>query len=199
MPARLTLASNGCNRETGRGQQHVESKALRDRNRCRSSKGQGKTCMANARLREPQTWDLSQIEAHQRLKRLSRVECDHQLRSHLRRVVPSSLGPLDPDTRTTPHRGAKGRTGRLTTSHLGNDVNTGSPKRAGFTRPAWRRSHHISQMLGVMPETAALGRTATRETALATERGIASRRVKGDVPAEVGIFMTMRGDAPRRR
>ena len=151
MPTRLTLASNGCNRETGRGPQHVESKAPRDRNRCRLARGQGKTCKANAELRESQARDLSQVLTHQRLKRHCRVEGGHQP------VLPSEgrcrsvIGSFDPVTRTTPHRGANGRTGRLTTSDLNDSVNAGSPKWVGFACPTWRRSHHISQTPGVMP------------------------------------------------
>lgn len=199
MPTRLTLASNGCDRETGRGQEHVESKALRDRNRCRSAKGQGKTCMVNATLRESQTRNLISVEAHQRLTRLRRVECENQSSSCSRERCGRPLQAFDPVTRATLHRRAKGRTGHLSTSNLRNDVNAGSPKRAGFTSPARRRSHHISQMPGVMPGTAAHGRTAMRETALVTGLGSASRRVKGDASAEVNNFMTMRGYAPRRR
>lgn len=198
MPIRLTLTSNGCDLERGRGQQHVGRKALRDRNRCRSAKGQGKTCMVNAKLRESQTWYLRRGRDAQRLMRQRR-----ERRSIRNTGVDGSRGSMklgfDPVARTTPHRGAKGRTGHLFTSDLCNSVNTGSPKRAGFIRPARRRSRHISQMPGVMPGTATHGWTAMRETDLATSRGIASDRVKGGVTAEVCNFMTTRGVAPRRR
>lgn len=199
MPTRLTLASNGCDRETGRGQEHVESKALRDQNRCRSAKGQGKTCMANTILCESQAWYLWRAMTQQRLTRHARVERRDRLALRSEGSRASINRGFDPVTRTTPHRGVNGRTGRLSTSDLSNIVNAGSPKRAGFTSPAWRRSHHISQMPGVMPGTAAYGRTAMHETAVATQPGIAARRVKGDVSAEAGNFMMTRGSTPRMR
>jgi hypothetical protein len=199
MPTRLTLTSNGCNRETGGGPQHVESKASRDRNRCRSARGQGKTCTVNARLRKPQVWDLSQIVAHQRLTRQRRVRSMDRVRLLPTGDRQCSIGDLIPVTRTTPYHGAKDRTGHLPTSNLSNSVTTGSPKRTPSRCSAGRRSHHISQTPGVTPGTTALGRTVARETSRVIGWGHLADRVKGGVLAETTNFMTTRGNAPRRR
>lgn len=199
MSTRFTLASNGCNRETGRGQQHVESKALRDRNRCRSAKGQDKTCMAKAKLHESQIRYLSQVVTHQRLKRHRRVEHGNPINPCSNGTSPSVNGMFTPAARTTLHRKAKDRTGRLTTSHLNIGVNAGSPKRVGFTNSARRRSRHISQTPGVTSGTAALGRMVKNETESATARRISSDRVKGGALVGTSKFMTTRGFAPRRR
>lgn len=155
--------------------------------------------MANTTLCESQTRELWRLMTQQRLTRHARVECEDRLASHFGRSRASIKQDFDSATRTTSHREAKGRTGRLSTSNLNIIVNTGSPKRTGFTSSAGRRSCHSSQTLRVMPETAAFERTAMHETVVATQRGIAARRVKGDVPTEAGNFMTTRGLPPRRR
>ncbi len=54
MSNQLTSASDGCNRETGEGQEHAGSKAFPGRNHRRLSGSQDKTCMVNAALRETQ-------------------------------------------------------------------------------------------------------------------------------------------------
>lgn len=199
MPTRLTLTSNGCNRETGRGPQHVESKASRDRNRCRSARGQGKTCTVNARLRKPQVWNLSQVVAYQRLTRQRRMKSRDQLNLLSNGDRQCSIDGLIPVVRTTPHRGIKDRTGHLPTSNLSNSVTTGSPKRTPSWRSAWRRSHHISQTPGVMSGTAAFVRTVASKTSRVIGWGQLASRVKGDVLAETNNFMTTRGNTPRRR
>src|SRR5690348_4267496 len=90
-----------------------------NRNHCRSSGGQGKTCMANAGLREAQIaglysgHDAAVVDASCRAK----DGVPHETRLSL-------------VARPTPRRGVNDRTGHLNTSHLTDRVNTGSPKRA---------------------------------------------------------------------
>jgi hypothetical protein len=199
MPTQLTLTSNGCNRETGKGPQHVESKASRDRNRCRLARGQGKTCTVNARLRKPQVWDLSQVVAYQRLTRQCRVRSTDRVSLLPAGDCQCSIDDLIPVTRTIPHRGVKDRTGHLPTSYLSNSVNTGSPKRTPSWRSARRRSHHTSQTPGVMSGTAAEGRTVASETSRVIGRRKLAHWVKGGVLAETNNFITTRGGAPGRR
>ena len=64
MSNQLTSASNGCNRETGEGQQHAGNKASPGWNHRRLSGGQDKTCMVNAGLRETQTGVLALEMTH---------------------------------------------------------------------------------------------------------------------------------------
>ncbi len=106
MPIRLTLTSNGCDLERGRGQQHVGRKALRDRNRCRSAKGQGKTCMVNAKLRKSQTWYLRRGRDAQRLMRQRRARRSIRNTGVAGSRRSMKLG-FDPVARTTPHRGGQ--------------------------------------------------------------------------------------------
>lgn len=96
----------------------------------------------------------------------------------------------DPTYATRPSQRGYGRTGHLTMSYLLNRVNTGSPKRAGFTSPAWRRSDRSSPMPGVMPGTAAGSRTIMAETGRVTGTGTPADRVKGHALVEDDRFMT---------
>ncbi|AMG74907.1 Antirepressor [Sphingopyxis granuli] len=96
------------------------------------------------------------------------------------------LDILDPACAACPPSvGSKGRTERLTASHLLVRVNTGSPKWAR-QRPTWRQSRHSSQMPGVMPRTAIFGWTATDESCRATGTGLLTGRVKGGSACETG-------------
>lgn len=179
MPTRLTLARNGCNRETGGGQQHVGKRRHPGRNHCGLSGRQGKTCMVNAELREAQIKELysghdaAMVDASCRAK--GRVP--HE--TYLNLVA-----------RSTSRREANNRTGHLTTSFLTDRVNTGSPKRVPLRYPVGRRSRHISQTPRVMPGTAIHGWTGTGETDRVTGRGIPSARVKGGALAGSFNFMT---------
>ena len=96
------------------------------------------------------------------------------------------LDILDPACAACPPSvGSKGRTERLTASHLLVRVNTGSPKWAR-QRPTWRQSRHSSQMPGVMPRTAISGWTITDERCRATGAGLLTGRVKGGSACETG-------------
>lgn len=188
MPTRLTLAGNSCNRGNPAGDHSMSGvrlgavqagtvrwiipPLLRKTLPC-----QGKACTVNARLRESQT---------SRLEKGGRTATVVVL-SDVKAKKPGSLatahtdidGTMHPAASLSPHRGSKGRTGHLTTPHLMKRVNTGSPTRAALSRPAWRRSHHISQTPRVMPWTAAKMRTDVAETNRATGRGTPAIRVKG--------------------
>jgi hypothetical protein len=96
------------------------------------------------------------------------------------------LDTLDPACAAClPSVGSKGRTERLTASHLLVRVNTGSPKWAR-QRPTWRQSRHSSQMPGVMPRTAIFGWTTMDESCRATGAGLLTGRVKGGSACETG-------------
>ena len=96
------------------------------------------------------------------------------------------LDILDPACAACPPSvGSKGRTERLTASHLLVRVNTGSPKWAR-QRPTWRQSRHSNQMPGVMPRTAIFGWTITDESCRATGAGLLTGRVKGGSACETG-------------
>lgn len=96
------------------------------------------------------------------------------------------LDILDPACAACPPSvGSKGRTERLTASHLLIRVNTGSPKWAR-QRPTWRQSRHSSQMPGVMPRTAISRWTITDERCRATGAGLLTDRVKGGSACETG-------------
>lgn len=105
-------------------------------------------------------------------------------RPGMKRVVRSNtLGPASAACPSS--MGSKGRTERLTASHLLVRVNTGSPKWA-LQRPTWRQSRHSSQMPGVMPRTAIFGWTITDESCRATGAGLLTGRVKGGSACETG-------------
>lgn len=105
-------------------------------------------------------------------------------RSDMKRVARlDTLGPAS--AACPPSVGSKGRTERLTASHLLVRVNTGSPKWAR-QRPTWRQSRHSSQMPGVMPRTAIFGWTTTDESCRATGAGLLTGRVKGGSACETG-------------
>ena len=105
-------------------------------------------------------------------------------RSDMKRVARlDALGPAS--AACPPSVGSKGRTERLTASHLLVRVNTGSPKWAR-QRPTWRQSRHSSQMPGAMPRTAIFGWTATDERCRATGTGLLTGRVKGGSACETG-------------
>ncbi len=107
----------------------------------------------------------------------------HENRSMKGVWQPSAPGPVG--TACPPSVGSKGRTERLTASHLLVRVNTGSPKWER-QRPTWRQSRHSSQMPGVMPRTAILGWTTTDESCRATGAGLLTGRVKGGSACETG-------------
>jgi hypothetical protein len=91
----------------------------------------------------------------------------------------------------------QGRKEHLNAPYLSDYVNMGSPKRAPLRCPAWRRSRHISQKLGVIPETASQGWTRKGEIRRAIGGGNPSTRVKGDTLVEFGKLITTRG-LPRK-
>lgn len=188
MPARLTLAGNSCNRGNPAGDHSmsgvrlgaVQAGTVRWSNPPLLRKTlpcQGKTCMVNAILREPQTSGLDEGERASTVTALSDAKAKKL--GSLAMSSSDSIGTLHPAASPIPRRGNTGRTGHLPTLLLMKRVNTGSPKRAAFNRPAWRRSSHISQMPRVMPWTAAAMRTDVTETDRATDRGTAAIRVKG--------------------
>jgi antirestriction protein ArdC len=107
----------------------------------------------------------------------------HENRSMKGVWQPSAPSPVG--TACPPSVGSKGRTERLTASHLLVRVNTGSPKWAR-QRPTWRQSRHSSQMPGVMPRTAIFGWTTTDESYRATGAGFLTGRVKGGSACETG-------------
>lgn len=180
MSNQLTSASDGCNRETGEGQEHAGSKASPGRYHRRLSGSQDKTCMVNAALRETQIGVLAlEIDAPM-------VNASFRVKGEVRRTLGLIL-----TTRPTLRRRANDRTSHLNTSHLYDCVNTGSPKRIPFWYSVWRQSHHISQTPEVMLGTAICEWTGTRETDLATERGISTARVKGGATAKANNFMTV--------
>ena len=179
MPTQLTSTSNGCDRETGGGQQHVGTRRPPGRNHCRLSGRQGKTCMVNAGLREAQIQELySGRDA-------AMVDASCRAKGGLPHSVLLNLV-----ARSTSRREANDRTGHLPTSHLTDRVNMGSPKRAPLRCPVRRRSRHISQTPGVMTGTAIHGWTGMSETGRATGRGISSARVKGGALAGSFNFIT---------
>lgn len=104
-------------------------------------------------------------------------------RSKKRVVLLDTLGPAC--AACPPSVGSKGRTERLTASHLLVRVNTGSPKWAR-QRPTWRQSRHSSQMPGVMPRTAICEWTITDESCRATGTGLLTDWVKGGSACETG-------------
>ena len=179
MPTRLTLARDGCDRETGRGQQHVGTRRHPGRNHCMLSGRQGKTCMVNAKLRETQIRDFIPGHDAAMVDASCCAKGGAPQKAHLNLVA-----------QPTSRRGANDRTGHLTTSHLIDRVNTGSPKRAPLRCPVGRRSCHISQTPGVMPGTAIHGWTGMGETGRATGWGIPSARVKGGALAGSNNFIT---------
>lgn len=69
MSNQLTSASNGCNRETGGGQEHAGSKASPGWNHLRLAGSQDKTCMVNAILRETQAGDFLLVVTHRWMAR----------------------------------------------------------------------------------------------------------------------------------
>ena len=97
--------------------------------------------MVNAGLREAQIGDLMSGRDAAVVDASFRVTGGAPHLARLNLIARPALRRRDND-----------RTGHLTTSHLIDRVNTGSPKRA-LRRPAWRRSRHISQTPGVMPGT----------------------------------------------
>jgi hypothetical protein len=118
---------------------------------------QGKTCMAKAKLPEPQfaaAYDRGSVA--ERLTRHIGWREDRALRSssfrRLARVVRESAHPAHPQ-----YRGASERTRRLNTSHLPVHVIAGCPA-AGteiFWWPVWARSRRSTQTPGVMSGTTA--------------------------------------------
>lgn len=149
------------------------------RSHCRLSGRQDKTCMVNAGLREAQIQEL--YSGHD----AAMVDASCRAKGGLPHSVLLNLV-----ARSTSRREANDRTGHLTTSHLTDRVNMGSPKRAPLRCPVRRRSRHISQTPGVMPGTAIQGWTGTGETSRATGPGIPSARVKGGALAGSFNFMT---------
>lgn len=149
------------------------------RSHCRLSGRQGKTCMVNAGLREAQIQEL--YASHD----AAMVDASCRAKGGLPHSVLLNLV-----ARSTSRREAKDRTGHLTTSHLTDRVNMGSPKRVPLRCPVRRRSRHISQTPGVMPGTAIQGWTGMGETGRATGRGIPSARVKGGALAGSFNFRT---------
>jgi len=109
-------------------------------------------------------------------------------------VVPTEMGYASQPILPQPHHPIlveeNGRTEHLPAPYLSVLVITGSPKRAALHRPAWRRSHHISQRLTVTRQTAAGLRTVMAETYRATGTGMPSNRVKGGASARGNLFMT---------
>ena len=118
--------------------------------------GQGKTCMAKAILPEPQfAATYTRSGAAQWLTR-------HIGRSESATFILSASRSSDVERSGLPARpthplygGASERTGRLNTSQPPARVNAGSPKQDGSPGPAWRRSRHSTQTLGVTTGTAA--------------------------------------------
>lgn len=180
MSNQLTSASNGCNRETGGGQQHAGNKASPGWNHRKLAGSQDKTCKVNAGLRETQTGVLA-------------LENDASMVDASFRATgePKPTSRLNLTARPTLRRRDNSRTGHLTTSYLVDHVNTGSPKRVSLRYPVWRQSRHISQTSGVMPGTAIHGWTGMSETNRVTGRGISAARVKGGATARAGNFMTV--------
>lgn len=64
MLTRLTLASNGCNRRKSAGDHSMSGKAPRVVAAIAIRGVESKTCKVNAKLREPQTWDLASEASH---------------------------------------------------------------------------------------------------------------------------------------
>jgi hypothetical protein len=188
MPTRLTLTGNSCNRGNPAGD-HSMSGVRRGAVQAgtvgwispshlqKTLPRQGKTCMVNARLREPQTSGLEEGGRATTVAALS--DANATKLGSVATTSTESIGTMPPAVSPNPHQGNTGRTGHLTTSHLMKCVNTGSPKRAVLNRPAWRRSRHISQTPRVMPWTAATMRTDVTEIDRATDRGKSIIRVKG--------------------
>jgi len=186
--ARLTLASNGCNRGNPAGDHSMSGKGWEHRNR-HALTSQSKACMVNAKLREPQSRDLTKVMTqdgrrviwHAFVQCCRMKETDHPYGTRVGQTQPCHPAPIG---------GIKARTGHLTMPHLLTRVNTGSPKRAALHSPAWRRSRHSSQMPGVTPGTTAGSRTVMAETDWATSRGTSASWVKGGALAEDYGFMT---------
>ena len=146
--------------------------------------GHRKMRMAKATLLEPQSSGF--YPRQRRSDGCSVAPCRSRdaTRPGLKRVARlDALGPAS--TACPPSVGSKGRTRRLSASHLLNRVNTGSPKWAR-QRPTWRQSCHNSQMPGVMPRTAICGWTAMDESCRATGTGFLNGRVKGGSACETG-------------
>ena len=177
MPPTLTSAVQGCNRGNPARDHSMGGKCPLAKHNLRAALGKGKMLMVKAILLESQTGDQNPVATH----------CGFMCRSVMgdgRLAYPSPNHPRCP----TSTRGIS-RTGHLSASLLRIRVTAGSPKRDGFTSPAWRRNRHNSQKLGVMPETAGYGRTRTTETGQVTARGMTSVRVKDDAFTTIQSFM----------
>ncbi len=196
MPTALPRPITAATGETRRGTRAWREKAGRWKSRTEAD-GQGKARTVIAGLREPQTRCVTII-----MTKTATASC--RMRTGDRPPPATTTGAED-GVRALSHAGhpaslGQGRTGHLYAPHLSDCVNTGSPKRAGFTSPAWRRSRHSSRTLGVMPETASHGWTRTGEIRRAIGGGNPSARVKGGALAGSGNLMTTRGgDAPKVR
>ncbi len=130
MSATLTLAGNGCNRgKPGRGNS-MGGKCLVIKHNSRAVAGKDKMLMVNAILRKSQTGDQKPETTQdgfmcRTVMGVEQVAYPTSFQSH----------------RPTSTRGIS-RTGHLSASFLHTHVTAGSPKRVGFTYPAWRRSRH---------------------------------------------------------
>jgi len=189
MFTRLTLTSNGCNRGNPAGDHSMSGKAPRVDVTITFRGVENKMRKVKAKLPEPQTRNLKPVVAHGWLTCDLAKEIGHHPRpiSRKRTKVDSAL---QPNLAIHPSSRGYGRTGHLNASHLLFGVNTGSPKRAGFTSPARRRSRHSSRMPGVMPGTAAETRIVMAETRRATGSGMPSDKVKGGAFTEGSAFRT---------
>jgi hypothetical protein len=146
--------------------------------------GHRKMRMAKAKLPEPQS--PGSYPRRRRSDGCNVAPCRSRIamRSDTKEAMQSSASsPVR--TACLPSAGSKGRTRRLTASHLFNRVNTGSPKRAR-QRPTWRQSRHSSQRPGVISRAAIPGWTATDESRRATGAGVHTGRVKGGSASETG-------------